>query len=136
MVAAGCRGAALGQEALHLGLRHGDAVDHLFLAQLGDAHLVADVVAKVLEAAAVGDDRLAHLTQRHLVALGDVLQGEVQLVVADVDPRLVGQLHLQTAKDEVIEHLALELAARRHRRTAPLQVEKCVEFRARVRSRR
>lgn len=30
MVAAGCRGAALGQEALHLGLRHGDAVDHLF----------------------------------------------------------------------------------------------------------
>ena len=122
VVAAGGGIAALGQEALDLGIGHVDAGNDFLLAQLGDAHLAADLLTKILEAAAVGDDCLAHLGQRQIVAGGDVLQREIQFVVADVDAGLVGQLHLQASRHQVLEHLTLELPPRRRGRAPAAQI--------------
>ncbi len=108
------------QVAVDLAVAHLDLVVDLALAQLRQQDLVAHLVAELVEVHAVALERGTELRQREVVALGDALDGGVELRVPDLEPALLRQLQLRLLEDQPLQDLALEhLAIRQRRALAP-----------------
>ena len=89
-----------------------DVGDHVALPQGAQGELLAHALAILLVIDALGGERGRQLVERDLVALGDLLQGAVELLVRDGQADVLGPLRLDLLQDQPLEHLLAQHALR------------------------
>ena len=91
----------------------------LALPEARDKKLVAQVFAKAVDVDALFAKRLAELLRRHLVLLGDPLDGAVDLGFLDAQAGVLRVLDQDARRDQPVEQLLLEQFTLRLRRALP-----------------
>jgi hypothetical protein len=119
---AAARGLVSLQPAGDLSLRDGDLCHHVALPDSVDGHLPAHGFAEGGVIDALRRQCLGQLGKGNPIALGDPLQGHVELFVPDADAEPLGPLQLHLLDDQRLEDLLSQGLWRRHARALLAQL--------------
>ena len=91
-----------------------DMSDDVALAQRAQGQFLAHGFAVQLVIDALSGEGGGQLVERDLIALRNILQRAVQLLIRDGEADALGALHLNFLQNQAVEHLLPQHALRRH----------------------